>query len=121
MGTKRCPYAKGTFRAMQWAAKGGLWIICKPCRRYRPLPMAADIAELQFTHTRFVCRRYATRGLVTGDDPSREPLWQGFEMDYGAVEAEQRRPEEPPPPPPAWFPTEDPRLEAARRRLTDRD
>jgi hypothetical protein len=33
MGTKRCPYAKGTFRAIQWASKGGLWIVCEPCRR----------------------------------------------------------------------------------------
>jgi hypothetical protein len=77
MGTKRCPYAKDTFRALQWASKRGLWIICKSCRRYRPLPMAADIAERQFTRTRFVCKRCGTRGLVTGDDPAKEPLWHG--------------------------------------------
>jgi hypothetical protein len=117
MGTKRCPYAKGTFRALQWASEGGLWIICKPCRRYRPLPMAADIAERQFTRTWFICKRCDTRGLVTGDDPAREPLWQGFEMDHGAVEAEQRRSEELPPPAPVWFPADDPRLETTRRRL----
>ena len=64
MGTRRCPYAKGTFRALQWASRGGLWIICKPCRRYRPLPMAVDIAERQFTRTRFVCKRCGTRVVV---------------------------------------------------------
>jgi hypothetical protein len=116
MGTNRCPYIKGTFRALQWASKGGLWLVCKPCRRYRPLPMAVDIAERQFRRTRFVCKRCGAFGRVTEGDPSVDPDYQGFEMDHGAVEAEQRRVTKPDTPPSMWLPPTDPRLETVMRR-----
>ena len=67
---------------------------------------------------RFVCQRCGAFGWVTEGDPKTDPEYQGFEMDHGAVEAEQRAAGEPPPPPPVWLPPTDPRLETARRRLT---
>jgi hypothetical protein len=116
MGTKHCPYAKGTFRAIQWASPGGLWIVCKPCRRYRPLYMTTDIAERQMAATWFRCSHCGDRSQATGRDPKTAAECQGFELDVGAIESALRRPEPPPPSRPVWLPPDDPRIETVMRR-----
>jgi hypothetical protein len=84
------------------------------------LPAAADGRRHrggQFTRTRFICERCGSRGLVTGDDPAREPLsrlrdgpWCGrgraaSDREAATVSA-------------GLVPRRRSRLETARRRLT---
>lgn len=111
MGANRNPYAKGTFRAIAWASKEGIWVVCTPCRRYRPLYMTTDIAERLWTETWFRCRHCGGRSQASGRDPSTAPECQGFELDIGAIEGALRRPE---PPPPVWMSGTHPGLQAVK-------
>ena len=80
-------------------------------------PTLEHLPSRQFRRTRFVCKRCGTVGRVTEGDPATDPDYQGFEMDHGAIEAEQRQHEKPAPPPPTWLLPTDPRLETAHLRL----
>lgn len=76
MGTRRCPYTAGTFRALRWA-DGPIWIACWTCRRYVELALTTDVAERQVGRTRFTCSRCGGEGHLTAGDPARD----GFALD----------------------------------------
>lgn len=76
MGSRRCPYTPGTFRACQWA-DGQMYVRCNACRRYVELRMTPDLAERQVRRTTFSCTECGGEGALTGDDPAR----RGYRLD----------------------------------------
>lgn len=76
MGSRRCPYAPGTFRAMQWA-DGTSYVRCDACRRYVELQMTPDLAERQVRRTTFSCCECGAAGALTGNDPRH----RGYRLD----------------------------------------
>lgn len=100
MGSRRCPYTPGTFRAMRWA-DGPIWISCRACRRYIELAMTTDVAERQVKRTRFTCSSCGGPGAIMDDDPAT----LGYTLDpkdnarrRPAEKRQQPRPEPPLPP-----------------------
>lgn len=69
MGTKRCPYQSGTFRAVRWA-DGPIWIVCRRCERYVELAMTTDVAERQVARTTFTCSSCGGPGAIASEDPA---------------------------------------------------
>lgn len=97
MGARRCPYTKGTFRAVRWA-EGRMWIICHTCQRYIELMITTDVAERQVSRTRFICTRCGGEGALANEDP----VGRGYQLDpRDGLRARRRRVERPAPPEPA--------------------